>query len=76
MVEASNRGECIDQVTFKMISERGPASAATVVGAAVTALHQVQQRQRELGCSSDIAAQAIAAGADPDEVLRASAAGL
>jgi hypothetical protein len=59
-----------------MIRDQGTARAAGIVHAALVALALHQQRQRGLGCSGDIAAQAIAAGADPDEVLHATAAGL
>lgn len=76
LAEASARGECIDQVIYRVIRERGPGEADEVVRAALAALHDAQHRQRELGCSLDIAAQAIAAGADPDLVLKATAAGL
>ena len=73
---AADQGECIEGVTFRMIKARGPASAAGIVGAALTAYGQRERQQRELGCSGDIAAQAIAAGAEPERVLEATAAGL
>jgi hypothetical protein len=72
---AADRGECIEGVTFRLI-QRGPDDAARIVEAALEALGQRQQQQRMLGCAGNIAAQAIAAGADPDQVLEATAAGL
>ena len=73
---AADRGECIEGVTFRLIHERGPGDAARIVEAALEAHGQRQQQQRLLGCAGNIAAQAIAAGADPDQVLEATAAGL
>ena len=73
---AADRGECIEGVTFRLIQERGPGDATGIVEAALEADKQRQQQQRLLGCAGDIAAQAIAAGADPDQVLEATAAGL
>jgi peptidoglycan/LPS O-acetylase OafA/YrhL len=73
---AVDQGQCIDGVTFRLIQEHGPAAAAGVVGAALEAHRQRQHQQRLLGCAGNIAAQAIAAGADPDQVLEATAAGL
>ncbi|MBT8039943.1 MAG: hypothetical protein KJN78_06860 [Gammaproteobacteria bacterium] len=72
---AADRGECIEGVTFRLI-QRGPDDAARIVEAALEALGHRQQQQRLLGCAGNIAAQAIAAGADPDQVLEATAAGL
>ena len=73
---AADRGQCIESVTFGLISDRGPANAAEIVEAALAAHGQREQEQRALGCKGNIAAQAIAAGADPDQVLEATAAGL
>ena len=75
-LRAADEGECIESVVFKIIRQRGPEQAGAMVQAAVAALAEREQQQRALGCAGDIAAQAIAAGADPDEVLRATAAGL
>lgn len=73
---AADQGQCIEGVTFRLIKERGPRDAARIVEAALEAHSQRKHQQRLLGCAGDIAAQAIAAGADPDQVLEATAAGL
>jgi hypothetical protein len=73
---AADQGQCIESVTFLMIQDHGPGSAAEVVTAALEAYGRRKQEQRALGCAGDIAAQAIAAGADPGQVLKATAAGL
>ena len=75
-LRAADQGKCIENIVHEMIRQRGAQQAAVVVQAAVAALAERAQQQRSLGCEGDIAAQAIAAGADPDEVLRATAAGL
>ena len=75
-LRAADSGDCIENVTFTMIRERGPAHAEPIVTAALAALAQRVSQQRSLGCQGDIAAQAIAAGADPEKVLAATAAGL
>lgn len=75
-LDASAGGQCIESVTYRMIREHGRPQAGHIVHCALVALALHEQRQRGLGCSGDIAAQAIAAGADPDEVLHATAAGL
>lgn len=73
---ASADGQCIESVTYRMISEQGTAKVTEIVSSALAALTLHADQQREMGCTGDIAAQAIAAGADPAVVLRASAAGL
>lgn len=73
---AADQGQCIEGFTFRLIEERGPADATRVVKAAIEAYGQREQQQRVLGCTGDIAAQAIAAGAEPEQVLQATAAGL
>lgn len=73
---AADRGQCIEGVTYHMIHDRGPADAARIVEAALEAHARRERQQRNLGCKGNIAAQAIAAGADPDQVLEATAAGL
>lgn len=75
-VAAADRGQCIETEVYRLIRERGPDDAAAVVQAALEAHAQRAKQQRLLGCAGDIAAQAIAAGADPDQVLQATAAGL
>jgi len=76
ILRAADQGQCIESVTFRMIKQQGPANSATIVKTALVALSQRERQQRSLGCAGDIAAQAIAAGADPDQVLEATAAGL
>ena len=76
ILRAADQGECIEGVTFRMIQQQGPAEAGIIVKTALVALARREQQQRSLGCAGDIAAQAIAAGADPDQVLEATAAGL
>ena len=73
---AADQGQCIEGLTFRLIEERGPADASRIVEAAIEAYRQREHQQRVLGCSGDIAAQAIAAGAEPEQVLQATAAGL
>lgn len=75
-LKAADKGLCIESVTFRMIRKQGPAEAAGVVEAALEAYGQRELQQRSLGCEGDIAAQAIAAGAEPEQVLKATAAGL
>ena len=75
-LSAADRGQCIEGVTYRMIRERGPDDAAHIVEAALEAQARRERQQRDLGCKGNIAAQAIAAGADPDQVLEATAAGL
>ncbi len=75
-LHASAEGQCIESVTYRLISEQGTQQAVAIVRSALVALAQHEQHQRGLGCTGDIAAQAIAAGADPAEVLHATAAGL
>lgn len=75
-LRAADQGHCIEGVTFQLIQRQGPAEAATIVRAALAAHTRREQQQRALGCAGDIAAQAISAGADPDQVLEATAAGL
>ena len=75
-LKASEGGQCIESVTYQLIGKRGTQSTTLIVQSALIALSQHEQQQRALGCTGDIAAQAIAAGADPTEVLQATAAGL
>ena len=73
---AADGGLCIESETFKAIRDEGTAQTLEIVQSSLDALAQRADQQRALGCSGDIAAQAIAAGADPDAVLAATAAGL
>jgi hypothetical protein len=76
LLAAADQGQCIESVAYRMIQQSGSAGAGKIVQAALAALTHREQQQRALGCAGDIAAQAIAAGADPDLVLQATAAGL
>lgn len=73
---AADRGHCIEDVVYREVSRLGDGDAAQLVSDALLALEQRKRQQRTLGCDGDIAAQAIAAGADPRAVLPATAAGL
>lgn len=75
-IAAADQGQCIEGITFRMIDKRGPTDASRIVQAAIEAYRQREHQQRVLGCTGDIAAQAIAAGAEPEQVLQATAAGL
>lgn len=75
-LSAADQGHCIESVAFRLIRDQGPARATEVVKAALEAYGQRERQQRVMGCAGDIAAQAIAAGAEPDQVLQATAAGL
>ena len=76
ILRGADQGQCVESVTYRLIGDQGAGAAAGIVQAALTAVARREQQQRAMGCEGDIAAQAIAAGADPDEVLRATAAGL
>ena len=76
ILHAADRGDCIENVTYRLIQQLGPSEAGIVVQSALVALERREHQQRALGCAGDIAAQAIAAGADPEQVLEATAAGL
>lgn len=76
LLAAADQGRCIESVTFEMIRGNAAGEAPQVVQSALMAHSQRARQQRSLGCEGDIAAQAIAAGADPGQVLEATAAGL
>ena len=75
-LRAADQRQCIENVGFRIIRKRGAGNATAVVHAALAALAERQGQQRALGCTGDIAVQAIAAGANPEQVLEATAAGL
>ena len=75
-LSAADNGQCIESVAYRFIREHGTQRAGGIVETALNALSMREQQQRLLGCEGDIAAQAIAAGADPGMVLKATAAGL
>lgn len=67
--------KCLENVVTEMIQARGLEQTANIVAAASLVFGEVSERQKELGCSGNIGQAAIAAGADPAEVLEATAAG-
>jgi hypothetical protein len=75
-IAEADAGRCIEDVVYRRIESGDAEDPVTLVKAATLALGQRVTQQRELGCDGDIAAQAIAAGADPQKVLEATAAGL
>lgn len=75
-LRAADSGECIETATYRMLKDTDGANPGAVVAAALEALARREQAQRAMGCDGDIGAQAIAAGADPEAVLPATAAGL
>jgi hypothetical protein len=77
LLAAADSGQCIETAAAAMISAPGGAEkAGEIVSAALQAATMREAEQKALGCKGDIAAQAIAAGADPDDVLGATAAGI
>ena len=77
LLAAADGGQCIETAAAAMISAPGGAEkAGEIVSAALQAASLREDAQKALGCQGDIAAQAIAAGADPDDVLGATAAGI
>jgi hypothetical protein len=77
LLAAADNGQCIEAAAAEMISAPGGAEkAGEIVSAALQAATMREAEQRALGCKGDIAAQAIAAGANPDDVLGATAAGI
>lgn len=75
-LQAADNGECIESTTYRMIRFYGVGQTEAIVLDALKALSLREAQQRSMGCVGDIASQAIAAGADPDKVLSATAAGL
>lgn len=73
---AADQGRCIESVAYQMIRQHAATEAPQVVRSALVAHARRTRQQRTLGCEGDIAAQAIAAGADPQLVLDATAAKL
>lgn len=74
---AADQGSCIEDQVYRKVRQAGSqGDTAHIVRSALAALAQRTPQQQQLGCGGDIAAQAIAAGADPDDVLGATAAGL
>lgn len=76
MLAAADAGQCIETAVADAIGKDGADKAGEIVSAGVQAAAMRESEQKALGCKGDIAAQAIAAGADPDDVLGATAAGI
>lgn len=75
LLVAADDGECIEVAAAVMI-ESEPDKAGEIVSAALQAVSLREEQQKALGCQGDVAERAIAAGADPDLVLGATAAGI
>jgi len=77
LLAAADGGQCIETVVAGLISAPGGVEqAGEIVAAALQAAYLRANEQQALGCQGDIAVQAITAGADPDDVLEATAAGI
>lgn len=76
LLAAADGGQCIENAVAAMIGKEGNDKAGEIVSAALQAASMREAQQKAAGCKGDIAAQAIAAGADPDDVLGATAAGI
>lgn len=74
--QAAAEGKCLETAAADMIQAKGNASAQEIVSAAYAVLAEVGDQQKAAGCSGNIGQAAIAAGADPNDVLAATAAGL
>jgi hypothetical protein len=73
---AAEEGKCLESVVGELIQQQGTAQAQEIVSAAYAVLAEYSEQQRALGCSGNIGQAAIAAGADPNDILAATAAGL
>jgi len=73
---AADQGKCLEAAVADMIQAQGADKAQEIVSAAYAVLGEVEQQQKALGCTGSIGQAAIAAGADPNDVLAATAAGL
>ena len=72
---AALANQCLESVVSQLIQARGLGQAANIVAAAYLVLGELANEQKSLGCTGDIGQAAIVAGADPAEVLEATAAG-
>lgn len=73
---AAEQGKCLEAAVADMIQAQGADKAQAIVSAAYAVLAEVGDKQKALGCSGNIGQAAIAAGADPNDVLAATAAGV
>ena len=67
--------KCLETVVSDLIQAQGLENAANIVAAAYLVLTELDAQQKALGCTGAIGQAAILAGADPNEVLEATAAG-
>lgn len=65
---------CVENIVTSMIQERGLGQTANIVAAASLVWGEVGEQQKAMGCTGNIGQAAIAAGADPAEVLESAAA--
>jgi len=72
---AALNDQCLESVVSEMIQTQGLEQTANIVAAAYLVLGELDQQQKALGCNGNIGQAAILAGADPAEVLEATAAG-
>lgn len=73
---AAAAGTCLETAVGDMVKTQGADSAKEIISAAYAVLAEVGDAQKAAGCSGNIGQSAIAAGADPNDVLEATAAGL
>lgn len=74
--QAAADGKCLEAAVADMIKAQGTGKAQEIVSAAYAVLAETSEQQKALGCSGNIGQAAIASGADPNDVLAATAAGL
>lgn len=68
-------GKCLEAAVADMVAANQGQGAGDIVSAAYALLPIVAEQQQKLNCTGNIGQAAIAAGADPNEVLAATAAG-
>ncbi len=66
--------KCLENVVSEMIQAQGLEQTANIVAAAYLVWGEMGEQQKALGCTGNIGQAAIAAGADPAEVLESAAA--
>lgn len=75
VVEGQIHPQCLEAITAALIKQRGLGQASNIVAAAYLVLGELAEQQKSLGCTGTIGQAAIVAGADPGEILEATAAG-
>ncbi len=76
LLKLVRQGFCLEEAVARLITDKGPEAATDVVFTAYRILPQLSDYQEQCGCAGNIDGMAIAAGADPNDVLAATAAGL